>query len=319
MSPYVLGATVTAIGVMAMFVALALAGPRPTDGTADAPTGAAPWPGRERSLRERVNQPFQALANRSSQQRRLSGGLTLAEHLARADIKLRSSEFVMIEVAFAIGGAVLALLRFGFGLQLVIAAIVAYLLPMRYVKYRQRKRLHEFDRRLPDMLVLLANAMKAGQSLPQALDTVAHNTRAPISVELGRVVREANLGAAPEQALGNMVRRVGSQDLDLIVTAISVQAAVGGNLARLLDTISQTIRQRIQVKNQISALTAQARASGWIITFLPLVVGLFLYAVTPSYFRVMIEETTGRILLGLAVVAVLVGNYFIRRIVNFRV
>lgn len=319
MSPLVIGATVTAIGILTMFVALALAGPRASTEETETPAGPAPWPGRGLSLRERINQPFQALANRSSQQRRLSGGLTLAEHLARADIKLRSSEFVMIEVAFAIAGAALALLRFGFGLQLVIAGIVAYLLPMRYVKYRQRRRLREFDRRLPDMLVLLANAMKAGQSLPQALDTVAHNTTAPISVELARVVREANLGAAPEQALGNMVRRVGSQDLDLIVTAVNVQAAVGGNLARLLDTISQTIRQRIQVKNQISALTAQARASGWIITFLPLVVGLFLYALTPSYFRVMVEETPGRILLGLAVAAIIVGNYFIRRIVNFRV
>lgn len=319
MSPLVIGAAVTAIGVLTMFIALSLAHPKPEVEASEAPFQLSPRSSRRVSLRERVNQPFQVLAERSSQQRRLNGGLTLAEHLARADIKLRSSEFVMIEVGFALLSAALALLRFGFGLQFVIAGVIAYLLPMRYVKYRQRRRLREFDRRLPDTLVLLSNAMKAGLSLPQALDVVAHNTTPPISDELGRVVRETNLGAGPEQSLANMVRRVGSQDLDLVVTAITVQTAVGGNLARLLDSISQTIRQRVQVKSQIAALTAQARASGWIITFLPLIVAVFLYAVTPSYFQIMIEEIPGRILLVLAAVAILVGNYFIRRIVNFRV
>ena len=319
MSPLVIGAAVTAIGVLTMFAALALAHPRPPLEVSEAPFQPSPRPSRRVSLRERINQPFQVLAERSSQQRRLNGGLTLVEHLARADIKLRSSEFVMIEFGFCLVSAALALLRFGFGVQFVVAGVIAYLLPMRYVKYRERKRLREFDRRLPDTLVLLANAMKAGLSLPQALDVIAHNTTPPISDELGRAVRETNLGAGPEQSLANMVRRVGSQDLDLIVTAITVQTAVGGNLARLLDTISQTIRQRVQVKNQISALTAQARASGWIITFLPLIVAVFLYAVTPSYFQVMIEDTAGRILLVLAVVAILAGNYFIRRIVNFKV
>src|SRR5207253_2033343 len=133
------------------------------------------------SLRDRINQPFQAFAERSGRQRRLNGGLTLAEHLARADIKLRSSELVMIQLA--------------------------YLLPMRFVKFRQRRRLKTFNGRLPDMVGLLANALKAGLSLPQAIEAVARNSTPPISDELTRALREMSLGSSTPQALVNMVRR----------------------------------------------------------------------------------------------------------------
>src|SRR2546430_2370093 len=119
---------------------------------------------------------------------------------------------------------------------------------------------------LPDPLSLLSKALTAGLSRPQALDTVARNTAAPVADELSRVIREMNIGSATERALAAMVRRTGSEDLDLIVTAIGIQASVGGNLARILENISHTIRQRVHVKGQISAMTAQARASGLAIT-----------------------------------------------------
>jgi len=271
------------------------------------------------TMRERINVPFQALVDVSNRQRRLNGGLTLTEKLIRADIKLVPSELVMIQIAFLVGGALVALLRFGFGWQFVVAGVLAFLIPMRYVNYRQRKRLAALNGQLPDTVGLLSNALKAGLSLPQALDTVARNSSRPISEELTRVVREMSLGVGATAALSNMVRRVGSQDLDLVVIAISIQMAVGGNLARLLDTISLTVRQRIQVKEKIGALTAQARASGWIITLLPLVVATFLYFVTPTYFRPMFESALGIALLIVAAIAILVGNLLVRRIVNFRV
>jgi tight adherence protein B len=121
------------------------------------------------------------------------------------------------------------------------------------------------------------------------------------------------------QALANMVRRVGSEDLDLIVTAISIQASTGGNLSRILDGISHTIRQRIQIKTQISAMTAQMRASGWIITLLPFIVAGILDIITPTYFRIMFTEESGRALLVLAMFSIFMGNVFVRRITNFRV
>ena len=184
---------------------------------------------------------------------------------------------------------------------------------------RQRRRLKAFNSRLPDTLSLLSNAMKAGLSLPQAIESVAHNAAPPISEELARVIREAKLGTAIPAALANMVRRVGSDDLDLIVTAISIQSSIGGNLARILDGISHTIRQRVQIKSQIGAMTAQMRASGWIITLLPFIVAAVLNVITPSYFRLMFTEPAGRVLLVMAGISIFIGNFFVRRITNFRV
>jgi len=318
MGQVVLISMVAAIGVLLAGAAMAIPG-RAEDGGRAA---GEPWHNsalQPVTLRDRVSQPFQVLADRSSQRRRLNGGLTLAEHLARADLKLRSSEFVMIQVGLLILGAALSLWRFGFGAHFVIAGVGAYLIPMRYVKYRQGRRLRAFNRRLPDTLSLLSNALKAGLSLPQALEAVARNTVPPISDELSRVIREMTVGSATSQALANMVRRVGSEDLDLIVTAINIQSSVGGNLARILDSISHTIRQRVQVKGQIAALTAQARASGWVITLLPFIVAGVLDIITPSYFRVMFTETGGRILLAIAILSIAIGNFFVRRITNFRV
>jgi tight adherence protein B len=116
-----------------------------------------------------------------------------------------------------------------------------------------------------------------------------------------------------------MVRRVGSEDLDLIVTAIAIQSSVGGNLARILDGISHTIRQRVQMKGQVSAMTAQMRASGWIITLLPFIVAGILNVITPSYFGIMFTDPGGRVLLVLAGISILIGNLFVRRITNFKV
>lgn len=308
-----------AVGVLAAFFALALPG---AAHQSDPPSPWAPamvGPVQPPSLRDRINKPFQALAERSNRQRRLNGGLTLAEQLTRADLKLRSSEFVMIQAGFLAAGALIALWRFGFAPEFVLAGVGAYLLPMRYVKYRQGRRLKTFNRRLPDTLNLLSNALKAGLSLPQALEAVVRNSAPPISDELARVIREVNLGTQLSQALSHMVRRVGSEDLDLIVTAIAIQSSVGGNLARILDSISHTIRQRVQVKSQISALTAQARASGWIITLLPFIVAGVLELITPTYFRVMLTDPLGRALLGVAAFSIFLGNVFVRRITNFRV
>jgi len=307
---------IAAAGVMLAVVAIAI--PAAQSARQDTPRWEAPSL-QGTSLRDRINLPFQALADRSNRQQRLNGGLTIAEHLARADIKLRTAEFVMIQVGFLAAGALLALWRFGLAPQFVIAGVLAYLVPMRYVRWRERRRLKAFNSRLADTVSLLSNAMKAGLSLPQAIEAVANNASPPISDELSRVIREMKLGSATPVALANMVRRVGSEDLDLIVTAIGIQSSVGGNMARILDGISHTIRQRIQIKSQIGAMTAQMRASGWIITLLPFIVAGVLNIITPSYFRVMFTDPAGRVLLVLAGLSIFIGNVFVRRITNFKV
>jgi tight adherence protein B len=307
---------ISAVGVLIAGIAIAIPPARAT-----ASTDNSTWNGSSAptSLRDRINQPIQALVERTGRQSRLNGGLTLAEHLARADLKLRTSEFVMIQVGLLLVAAAFTLWRFGFAPQFVFAGVFAYWVPTRVVRWRQARRLKAFNAKLPDTLSLLSNALKAGLSLPQAIESVAENATAPIGEELTRVIRETKLGTSTPAALANMVRRVGSEDLDLIVTAIAIQSNVGGNLAKVLDGISHTIRQRIQIKSQIGAMTAQMRASGWIITLLPFIVAAILNIITPSYFRLMFTEPAGRVLLLLAGISIVIGNLFVRRITNFRV
>lgn len=285
------------------------------------PTGFVIRSGRAQpaGLRDRVDHSFKGIIERSNQRRLKKTGLTLDEHLARADLKLRASEFVLIQVGFLVAFAILGLFRYGFGPQFIVSGVGGYLIPMRFVRYRQRRRLNTLNRQLPETLSLLANGLKAGFSLPQAIDSVSHNSQPPLSEELGRVVREMNIGVSLEQALHNLLRRVPSDDLDLIVTAILIHNSVGGNLARVLDGISHTIRQRVQVKAQTMALTAQARASGWVITLLPVIVAGILYLIAPDYFRVMTTDRIGQALLVVAGLMIGAGNYIIRRIVNIRV
>ncbi len=321
-SPFLLlFAIVAAAGA---FVALAAFALPASEGEApvDARPGTLPLRGaraQPAGFRDRIDRSFQGIVERGNRRRLKLTGLTLAEHLARADIKLRSSEFVLIQLGCLVAFALLGLLRFGFGPQFIVSGVGAYLLPMRVVKYRQGKRLKRFNVQLPETIGLLSNGLKAGFSLPQALDSVARNAAPPVSEELSRVTREMTLGASLEQALHNMLKRVASDDLDLIVTAILIQNSVGGNLARVLDNISHTIRQRVHVKGQIAALTAQARASGWIISLLPVGVALILYVIAPTYFRALTTDPMGLTLLGVAGVSIVIGNFFIRRIVNIKV
>jgi tight adherence protein B len=314
-------AAVAALGVFLSFASLALVRPALTEqplANVDRAQFGQAAPPADLSARERLNLPFQYVADQLSRRSLRKGRLTLAEELGRADLKLRIAEFVMIQVAFMAGYALLGLIRFGFAPQFVVAGVVGYFIPMRYVRYRQRRRQRALSAQLPDTVSLLSNALKAGYSLPQALDSVANNASSPISDEFARVVRELNLGGSLEQSLNNLVKRAGNDDLDLIITAAIIQSQVGGNLARVLDNISDTIRERVRVKGQISALTAQGRASAWIITLLPVGLGILLYVLTPDYFGVMTRTRTGLGLLVVAGVMIAFGNYFTRRIGRVR-
>ena len=206
------------------------------------------------------------------------GKPSVAEQLLRADLKLRTSEFFMIQIGMVVLLVLIAGVRFGFGLtsipQLFVAAVIGYLIPGRYVKYRVARRLRAFNNQLGDTLTLLSNAIKAGYSFAQAIDTVAKNAVPPIADEFGRAVREMNLGGSPDEALQNITKRVESADFDLVATAYSIHRTVGGNLAEILDNIAYTIRERVRIKGEIATLTAQARASGTLITFLPIVLAV---------------------------------------------
>jgi tight adherence protein B len=279
--------------------------------------GAVPLPPSS-GLRESMNRLFQPAADRVGRGNLKKGRPSVAEQLMRADLKLRTSEFFMIQIGSAVLVGLIVFIRFHsiFGW---VAAILGYLIPGFYVKYRINKRLKAFNNQLGDTLTLLSNAIKAGYSFAQAIDTVAKNAVPPISDEFGRAVREMNLGGSPDEALSNITKRIASADFDLVATAYAIHRTVGGNLAEILDNIAYTIRERVRIKGEIATLTAQARASGTLITFLPLVLAAFMYFVTPTYFRPMFESIIGWGLLVLGAFMIFIGNLIIRRVVAIEV
>ena len=279
--------------------------------------GAAAIPQGSGSMRDSLNRLFSPAADRFGKGNVKKGKPSVAEQLQRADLKLRPSEFFMIQIG---SGVIIGLIGFWrWGLLFSLLFFLGYLIPGFYVKYRIGQRLRKFNAQLGDTLTLLSNALKAGYSFAQAIDTVAKNATAPIGDEFSRAVREMNLGGSPDEALSNITKRIASPDFDLVTTAYSIHRTVGGNLAEILDNIAYTIRERIRIKGEIQTLTAQARASGTIITALPILLATFMFFVTPTYFQPMFRNIIGWILIAIGCFMIFLGNMIIRRIVQIEV
>jgi tight adherence protein B len=244
---------------------------------------------------------------------------SLQTDLARADLKLRVAEFAMLTILSIVAGFVLARLIFGSALLGMVFAVVGFFVPRAYVGYRKRRRLNTFNDQLGDTISLLANSLRSGFSMVQSMQTVAEQLPDPIAAEFHRVGQEIGLGLNYEEALNNMLRRVPSDDLDLMITAINIQGRVGGNLAEILDTIGHTIRERVRIKGEIRVLTAQQMISGYVLTGLPVVLGLVLYLINKQYIGRMFEDPCGWIMLGTSVVMIGIGFLIIRKIVNIEV
>src|SRR5881398_1840099 len=238
----------------------------------------------------------------------------LQRDLVSADLELRPYEFRLIQAGVALVLAVVGLLRFGVGAEFLILAALGYVLPSLYLRNRRGHRLRQFDAGLPRAMELIANSMKAGQSVAQSLTAVTDNANPPVSDEFALARREIELGASVESALNNMVKRIGSNDLRLMVMVITIQRSVGGDLPAILITLADTMRQREEMRSEIMAATAQSRASALIITLLPIVAALLMYFIVRDYFRPMLVNPLGWAMLILAGFLLFVGNVIIRRL-----
>ena len=243
----------------------------------------------------------------------------LADSLQKADLRMKSSEWVLAIVGSGIGLGLLIALRFGSPLLILLGLPIAWLLGGAFLRFRQSRRTRAFNNQLGETITLLSNALKAGYSFSQALATVGRNASPPISEEFNRATREIALGISVDDALNHMVQRNKSEDFDLLVTAVQIQRVVGGNLAEILDTIAYTIRERVRIQGEIRTLTAQARISGIIITLLPFGLAVILSFISPSYFGPMLNETLGRVMLGIGVVMIGIGAAAIQKIVKIEV
>lgn len=274
----------------------------------------------------------QALANLNKAVEQRDFGANLARDLARADLKLKPSEYLMIWAGSIVGIPVLFFVlspffpTLGNPLFLLLGGFLGFMLPRWYVSRRKNGRLNSFNKQLPDTITLIANALRAGSSFLQAIEMVVREARPPVSTEFSRVIREVNLGLPFEQALENMVRRVRSDDLELMATAISIQHTVGGNLAEILDSIAFTIRERVRIKGEIRTLTAQQRMSGYVVGFLPVALLLFLFVAAPKFMEPMFDPAVaiagipaGVIILAFGGFMMFLGFMAIRRIVDIEV
>jgi len=287
--------------------------------------------GGQGGLQELLNQSV-ALAQLNRVVEARDFGANLARDIARADLRLKPSEFLAIWAGSIVGVPLLFIvLSLGLPalrnpLALLIGAFIGFMLPRFWLGRRKSGRLGAFNKQLPDTITLLANGLRAGSSFLQAVELVVRESRPPVSTEFSRVIREVNLGLPFEQAMENMVRRVRSDDLELMATAINIQHTVGGNLAEILDSIAFTIRERIRIKGEIRTLTAQQRLSGYVVGFLPIALAGFLFVAAPNFMAPMFDKPPEALGLPLGVVILAMGGFMmfigfmlIRKIVDIEV
>lgn len=255
-------------------------------------------------------------------------GDSISQNLARADLKFKPGEYIGLMglsslLTAAVSFALLGKLEFtALGLSFALAGAVAGLfIPRIVVGQLQKRRLSSFNDQLPDMLNLMVNGLRAGFSTMQALESVSKELPAPINTEFHRVVQEMQLGISMEVALDNLLVRIPSEDLDLVITAINVQREVGGNLSEVLETISHTIRERIRIKGEIKTLTTQVTASGRLLSIMPLFLIGALYVLNRDYIMQFFQEPIwcGASMLGCSGIMIIAGTLVMNKISDIEV
>jgi len=239
------------------------------------------------------------------------------EHkLMEAALPMRGAEFMVICLGGALVGAVVLTLLSGSMLLGLIGGMTGFSIPLFILKMKIDKRRKAFNDQLGDTIILIANALRTGYSFMQAIEMVSREMAKPIGEEFARVLKEINLGVTTEEALNNMAKRVKSDDLDLVITAVLIQRQVGGNLAVVLDSIANTIRERIKIKGHIKTLTAQGKISGIIIGMLPIAMGGIIYLLNPEYIKILFIHPMGQAMLVAGIVSQFIGMMVIRKIIN---
>ncbi len=258
------------------------------------------------------NRLDQALASRDLVQ-------GVRRQLLRADLPLTVPEYLIINMGVVVAGFAIGYLISRFWLSALILAVGAAFGPTIYVRWRQRQRITAFQNQLEDVINLVVASLRAGYGLLQSFDYVSNRLPDPAGKQLNRVVREVSLGLSMDEALANLVRRVESDDLELVVTAISIHHEVGGNLTIILESVSHTIRERVRIQREIQSLTAMQRWSAYVLVLLPFITTGILFIMSPEYMMRLFEPgPTLCIPIG-ALVCMAVGFYITRRIVDIEV
>lgn len=268
---------------------------------------------KDKTLKEKLYYAVKALGARLAKIKKSSN---LDRKMQQAGWPLLGSEFqVVLLCCGAIGAIVLGLLTMT-PLNAVLGFAAGCLVCLMVLSVSIQRRQKAFINQLGDMLTMIANALRAGFSFMQALDHIANEMDDPVKSEVRRVVMDVNVGLPLEDALNNMTERVNSPDFNLVVAAVLIQRQVGGNLAQILDTISETINERVRMRREISALTAQGKLSGMILGGLPIALAAVLQIIAPGYLAPLFNSDIGMMSICGAGVLMLIGFLVIRRIVD---
>lgn len=241
---------------------------------------------------------------------------TIFNELILADIMMKPEEFSLIWLLLTFVPAGLAALFKAGLMPSATLAVLGAVLPVVFIKIKKGKRIKAFESQLGDTLIMICNGLRSGFSFQQTMENVANDMPAPIGIEFGRVCNEIRYGATMEDALNNMVERVKSPDLMLVVSAVLIQRTTGGNLSEILTTISKTIKDRVQIKGEINTITAQGRMSGMIIGALPICMAAILMVINPDYMSMFFTTSIGKILLVVSAVMEIIGFFAIRKVVT---
>ena len=233
---------------------------------------------------------------------------------------LRPEQLWLFTVLGIILGAFLLLLISGFNLVMaIIGGVLGFIAPRIFIRMQKSKRLKKFETQLVDAITLIANSLKAGLNLNQAVEMVTKEMGPPISQEFSYALKENRLGIPMETAMGNLVKRVSSEDLEIVINAMTIAQETGGILSEVFINIADTIRERNRIKGKLDALTAQGRLQGIIMALLPWGLAGILYLIDPTMVKPMFTTTLGHILLGVIVVLEIIGWFFIRKIMKIEV
>lgn len=260
------------------------------------------------------------LATAGRQLAEVGGFSDAVEHrLEQAGMPVRVGEFVATSVLAGVVGGVLGELVFGSLVFALIFAVAGGAVPWAYLGFKLNKRVNDLHSQLPDVMTILASSMRAGHSFLQALDTVAKEIGDPTAPEFSRVVAEVRLGRPVEEAMNALAERVGTDEFKWAIMAVNVQRDVGGNLAEILDTVAETVRERDTVRRQVKVLSAEGRLSVKILVALPFLMTLYIAKVNPGYIRLLWTTRPGLLMLGMAVVLMTIGIFWARKVVKIDV
>jgi len=251
--------------------------------------------------------------------RSVSAADQLAHSLRRAGLRLTVTEFLFMWLISTVAGVLIGYLVSRSWLPTIMLGLLGALLPYVFLRMRQASRRRALNDQLGTVLMQLSGSLRAGYGMLQAIDFVAHEMPPPVGPEFAQVVREVKLGLSQMQALDDLADRVGSDDLMLIVTAIRIHHETGGNLAEILETVAETIRERVRIKGELRSLTAQQRYSGYALAALPVIVFFLLMLLNSEYeSRLFAPGPTLCIPIG-AFISMFIGFLLIRHIVSIDV